>query len=200
MTVPGTDDSIAALIGPAAKVGAACGTAGFLFGGTAGILKETTPALFATAAGIQTFALGSTFWLCRSTILRMRDGGNLQHGDYTASSILAGGISGALVASITRGRRNVLPATFMWSLIGGLGQITHDALFNSVEEPQAKESFWKRVAQSKWSPVRVMSDKEYADVLREKIVKLDAEISLVDDEIAALRRQEGEQAAAKKST
>jgi hypothetical protein len=38
------------------------GMSGLLFGGVAGILKSSTPTLFAIASGIQWFTLGSTYW------------------------------------------------------------------------------------------------------------------------------------------
>jgi predicted benzoate:H+ symporter BenE len=38
------------------------GGTGILVGGVAGIVRSTTPILFATASGFQWFAVGSTFW------------------------------------------------------------------------------------------------------------------------------------------
>lgn len=40
---------------------------------------------------------------------------------------------------------------------------------------------------SKWSPFRPISEQEYVDILEEKILKIDAEISIIDDNIAALK-------------
>lgn len=40
---------------------------------------------------------------------------------------------------------------------------------------------------SKISPLRSLSDKEYEDMLLEKILRIDAEIALIDESIAALR-------------
>jgi hypothetical protein len=42
--------------------------------------------------------------------------------------------------------------------------------------------------------MKVLSDEEYEDMLREKLLKVDAEIALVDENIAALRVQEQRQA------
>jgi hypothetical protein len=41
---------------------ASTGTSGLLVGGTAGVLRSTTPTLFALASAVQWFTLGSTFW------------------------------------------------------------------------------------------------------------------------------------------
>jgi hypothetical protein len=124
----------------------------------------------------------------------MQDTGNLQPRDYTIASTLSGGLSGGIVALVTRGRRNVLPATIMWSLIGGAGQMTYNAFANRPKA-EPKEGFWKRLANKSWSPVKAMSDEEYAKVLRERMLKVDVEIALLDDKIAALRKQQEEEQA-----
>ena len=180
------------------------GTAGFLFGGTAGILKGSTPFLFATASGIQTFALGTTFWACRSSYLHLQvhNPDVRTSSDLTKASTLAGGISGATVALLTRGRRNVLPATLMWSLFGCVGQVAVDSFSarREQDQQQPKEGFWKRMAEKSWSPVTYMSNDDYARVLREKMMKVDVEIAILDDKIAALREQQQEDEVAKVGT
>ena len=47
------------------------------------------------------------------------------------------------------------------------------------------------MADSKYSPMKVMSDEEYEKVLREKLVRVDAEIALVDEDIKKMRSQAG---------
>lgn len=46
-----------------------------------------------------------------------------------------------------------------------------------------------RVMRSKWSPVRRLTTKEYGDMLREKLLALDAEIAITNEEIEKLERQ-----------
>jgi len=46
------------------------------------------------------------------------------------------------------------------------------------------------MAQKSWSPVTVMSNEEYADMLREKMLKADVEIAVLEDTITALRKQQ----------
>jgi hypothetical protein len=43
---------------------------------------------------------------------------------------------------------------------------------------------------SRWSPVRALSDKEYEGMLREKLLRVNAEIALVDEKIEAIRDEE----------
>lgn len=181
-----------AVMAPALKVGAACGCAGFLFGGASGTLRGTTPGLFATAASIQTFALGTTFWACRSTIVHTGLATDQRPYRLIQVSSLAGGISGGVIAFLTRGRRNVLPATLMWSLTAGLGQLGYNRYTSEHMGRQATtpENLWTNLAKRSWFPMKVLSSEEYAEMLREKMLKVDVEIALLDDRIAALSQQQ----------
>ncbi|KAK0257415.1 hypothetical protein LTS09_007890 [Friedmanniomyces endolithicus] len=193
----GTAQQSRAVLGTSLKIGAACGCAGFLFGGTSGILKGTTPLLFATAASIQTFALGTTFWACRSTIIQTTLSGKQLPSDLLKASSIAGGLSGGLIAAITRGRRNVLPATLMWSLFGGIGQLAYNgyASGSAARQNRPPEDFWTRMAKQSWFPLKALSNEEYAEMLREKMLKVDVEIALLDDRIAAMGKQQQEETA-----
>lgn len=53
---------------------------------------------------------------------------------------------------------------------------------------------------SKWSPLKKLTDQEYEKLLEEKILKLDAEIAIIDDNIAALKASEQPSSQAKQST
>lgn len=48
--------------------------------------------------------------------------------------------------------------------------------------------FWSRI-----NPLRKLTDDEYLEMMREKILKLDVEIALIDDRIAELRALEHKQ-------
>ncbi|KAK3680294.1 hypothetical protein LTR78_000672 [Recurvomyces mirabilis] len=180
------------ILGPSLKVGAACGTLGFLQGGTVGILRGTTPFLFATVSGIQTFSLGYTFWYCRSLLLRTRLAANQKPNDLITVSTLAGGLSGTLLAGLTRGRNSLLPAAIMWSLTGGVGQAAYTKWESKTIEDVSSErskGFWERIAAKSWSPMKFISNEDYADMLREKVLKLDVEIAVIDDRIEALKAE-----------
>lgn len=88
----------------------------------------------------------------------------------------------------------------MFALFGAAGQ----ALYNSADArasqlpPQTGERDLKDSwLNSKWSPMKVLSDKEYESMLREKLLKVEAEIALVDESIEALRVQEQDMEARK---
>ena len=54
------------------------------------------------------------------------------------------------------------------------------------------QSFWRRVADSKYSPMRVLSDEEYEKVLKEKMVRVEAEIAIIDEDIERMQSQTSE--------
>lgn len=87
----------------------------------------------------------------------------------------------------------------MFTIFGASGQY----FFNRWKGPKAvnaepKQNFWKRMSERSWTPFRVLSNDEYAEMLREKVLKLDVEIAVLDDKIAGLREQQAreEEAAA----
>lgn len=179
------------------------GTTGFLLGGTAGIVKSTTPFLFASASGLQSFALGTVFWGTRTTICKawISEGRTATPGDLTKASAAAGGITGGLMGLLMRGRSNVLPGALMFSLFGFAGQAAYNSFTarTATAPKESKPGFWRRMSDKSWSPITVMTDEQYVDLLKEKMLKVDVEIAIVDDRIAALRKEqqaiEGNQAA-----
>lgn len=92
---------------------------------------------------------------------------------------------------LSGGPRNAIPGAIMFSLFGFLGQTATD-YYDKTDMPVSDEpqlNFWQRFASLKWMPVTVLKDGEYEDMLRERQLKLEAEIALVDERIEALRAQ-----------
>lgn len=81
----------------------------------------------------------------------------------------------------------------MWSLFGCLGQLT----VNGFAGPRGgnETSFWRSITEGKWSPITYVSNEEYAKILNEQMLKLDVEIAVLNDKIAAARREQQEQKA-----
>lgn len=46
----------------------------------------------------------------------------------------------------------------------------------------------QRMAESKWIPLRSLSDQEYREMLSEKLLSIEAEIALLDDKIEELEK------------
>ena len=79
----------------------------------------------------------------------------------------------------------------MFSLFGCLGQIATNK-FTAPREisVDSKPGFWRRMSEKSYSPVTVLSNEEYAEMLQEKLLRVEAEIAVIDDKIAALKKQE----------
>lgn len=105
------------------------------------------------------------------------------------------------MAAIMRGRSNVLPGVIMFSLFGTAGQWAYNRTFGSpkVESEEPKKNFWQRVGERSWSPMKVLSNEEYAAMLRERQLKLDVDIAVIDEKISALKKEIGESEAAVKT-
>lgn len=167
------------------------GGAGFLFGGTVGILRDMPPFLSASASGLQTFALGTSFWAVRSGVLQMWTPEQHTPANCIKASTFSGGLTAGMVALVARGRANALPGAVMGSVSGCLGQwIVNRYNFACLEPPaEQRDPLWRRMFNSSWSPVKVLNDEEYLHKLREKMLKVDVEIALIDDKIEALRQE-----------
>ncbi|KJX99284.1 hypothetical protein TI39_contig364g00012 [Zymoseptoria brevis] len=187
---PPRDPSFAA-IEPALKVGAACGGVGFLFGGAAGIVRGAPGFLFASASAIQTFAIGSTFTAVRLGIIHAwtTESRPTTPLDRTKASAIAGGFTGGLIGFITRGRSNAIPGAIMFTLFGAGGQHVYNK-WTAAPSAEPKKNFWRRMSDKSWTPFKVLTNEEYAEMLKEKMLKLDVEIAIIDDKIAGLKEQQ----------
>lgn len=95
-------------------------------------------------------------------------------------------------------RSAVIPATLIFTLLGYAGQKgynyldarhTNEKQLAHAEDRLPRKSFWQRVANSKYSPMKVLSDEEYEKMLKEKLVRMEAEIAVIDEDIAKLESQ-----------
>ena len=91
----------------------------------------------------------------------------------------------------------------MFTLFGSLGQTVFNVLdarhtkqvaidIQAAAEgkTRGRKRFWERVAEMKWSPLTVVSDEDYGNMLKEKLLRVEAEIALVDEEMERLRGEE----------
>lgn len=91
----------------------------------------------------------------------------------------------------------MIPAALVLTLLGYAGQKSYNYLDArhthqsqiATGENQLERSIWRRVANSKYSPMKVLSDEEYEKVLREKLVRVEAEIALIDEDIDKIQSQ-----------
>ncbi|KAF7197995.1 hypothetical protein HII31_00709 [Pseudocercospora fuligena] len=178
----------------AVKMGVACGSVGFLFGGAVGVLRGLPAFFAATATGVQTFGLGTTFTWTRLCIIHAWT--TEQHSptssDLIKATAIAGGFSGGAMGALFRGRRNVLPGMLMWSIFGAAGQYSYNLWTVPRQIGPQGPGFWQRMSEKSWTPFRVLSNEEYATMLKEKQLRLDVEISIIEDKIAAIKKEQTE--------
>ncbi|KAL8818692.1 MAG: hypothetical protein Q9223_002729 [Gallowayella weberi] len=200
---------------PALKAGAVSGASGLVVGGAAGIIRSSHAGLFAIASGLQCAALGTTYYATRAAILQAwQVTASSPPKDRIYPSTLAGGITGGTIGGLLRGRANIIPGLIMFSLFGFTGQHLYNALDvrhqnlpaspasrNNVSDDATNvpsnsikpvEPRWKRILNSKWSPMKVLSDEEYENLLREKLVRVEAELAMVDEDIEKVMRRAGD--------
>ena len=86
----------------------------------------------------------------------------------------------------------------MFSIFGLAGQSIYNTLdAHHTEEVELaasgtqipKPSVWHKIADMKWTPVEVLSDERYEQMLKEKLLRVDAEIAIIDEDIQKLKEQ-----------
>jgi hypothetical protein len=90
----------------------------------------------------------------------------------------------------------------VWGLVGFASQSAYnfaDARHTlSVAKELQREAtgglgFWDRAMRSKWSPVTRLTTEEYENMLRERLLAIEADLALVNEEIEKLERMKREQ-------
>jgi hypothetical protein len=86
------------------------------------------------------------------------------------------------------GRRNVIPGTVVFAMVGALGQVAYNLADSGERRRDADtldQGLWLN---SRWSPVKALSDDEYGKILQERLLRLNAEIAILDDNIEAVKK------------
>lgn len=89
-----------------------------------------------------------------------------------------------------------MPAAALCTLLGAAGQYSYNrsearSMDQSSQDENAEKHPWLN---SKFSPMKVLTDQEYNVMLQEKLLNVNAQIALIDESIEALRKQEKEDA------
>ncbi|AEO57867.1 hypothetical protein MYCTH_2304576 [Thermothelomyces thermophilus ATCC 42464] len=175
---------------PSLKVGAAAGACGVFTGAAAGILRSAPTVFFAIVAGGQWFTLGTSYYATRLSSLRYFGRGKQEPSpsDKIKASTVAGGVAGTF-GGMLRGPRNIIPGAIVFSLLGAGGQGIANWRAARVDDagPKPEKGFW-----SSWSPIKQLSDADYENILEEKLLRVEADIALIDDRIKELRASESQ--------
>ena len=84
----------------------------------------------------------------------------------------------------------MLPGMLVWGVLGLAGQVAVDVAAPKIEESRKQSNgpgLIERIASSKWSPMTRLSDEEYERMLKERLLRVEAEIALVDEDIAKVK-------------
>jgi hypothetical protein len=57
---------------------------------------------------------------------------------------------------------------------------------------EQKPTLMQRIAKSKWSPMSILTDEEYEKMMGERLLRVEADIALIDDKIEGLKKQQKE--------
>ena len=189
------------------------GISGTIVGGVWALYRSRHPRLLTALYGFQSFAIGSTYWATRSTILHIRpfaDNFSLSEppspSDRLTASTISGGLAGGSIIAITAGRRSFIPGTLVYALMGFVGQRAiiwaDERHARSVEREKDEETAGReevergwidRVASMKWTGLTKLTNDEYAGILGEKMLKIEAQIAIIDEQIEELRLEKEKQ-------
>jgi len=181
------------------------GTLGAVSGAAIGIVRASPVAMFAAISGIQWFSLAFSYIGSRELLYHAWNGeGNLSKADKVMASGVAGGVAG-LSGAMLRSRRNILPGILVFSVLGA-GSSLISQQYPSTSSPsnpadsQSQHPSRKDTSSSssssgsgggilgwKYSPMTRISDHEYVHRLEERLLRVDAEIAIIDETIAGLK-------------
>lgn len=181
-------DEAADVLAKSIQLGAGAGVCGVLFGATSSIIRGVrTPVLFSIVSGFQWFGISSVFYGARKmAIARYGPEHNVTPAQKVGASAIAGAVSVVPVGLLLRGPRSILPGSVIFSLLGAGGQVASNR-WSGSEEPAKKSNGWFT---SKWSPMTKLSDEEYKVMLEEKILRVEADLAILDENKAALLAEE----------
>ncbi|ORX90656.1 hypothetical protein K493DRAFT_317838 [Basidiobolus meristosporus CBS 931.73] len=126
--------------------------------------------------------------------------------DELYSSILAGAAAGGVFAAMTRGQSAMLSGATTFGLLCGVGQFAYTKVYRYrqqlilearntapidveaeqtvVENKPIMERVIDYLTEVEWSPLKKLSNDEYREILKEKLVVLDTELADLDRMIA----------------
>jgi len=90
-----------------------------------------------------------------------------------------------------------LPAGLIFSIIAGAGQgivnlqeRTEGEENNMSSDPTASSGVLQWLVKQKWSPVGVLTNDQYTQILKGRILNLDVDIAMIDDRIRDIKQHE----------
>ncbi|KAL7273052.1 hypothetical protein RUND412_004110 [Rhizina undulata] len=114
---------------------------------------------------------------------------------------ISGAVTGCTLGLLLRGRSNAIPGAMVWGLLGMGGQYaynladtrrTEDVIkqqsVSQVQQEGPAPSLWERYLRSRWSPVKPLTHEEYENLIKEKLLAVEADIAIMNEEIEKLKK------------
>jgi len=126
----------------------------------------------------------------RRNILKFNFEDNATSKQLVYASAFSGGIAGGSVTRLMGGR--LVPGIVVYSLLGYVGQSS----FNAIEKRRLENAqstskpLLQRMADSRWVPLKSLSDEDYRRILNEKLLSIEADIALLDEKILEIQSAE----------
>ena len=106
-------------------------------------------------------------------------------------SAVAGSLSATATAALFRGRANMLPGAVVGGALGFAGQHGVNA-WNTApdEDAPASRPLLERITKSRWFPLKHLSDDEYRELIEKKLLRVEAELAIIDEDMDSLRKSQ----------
>jgi hypothetical protein len=75
----------------------------------------------------------------------------------------------------------------MMGAVGFVGQKGFHAILANYHPDAERRPLLQRIMDSPWMPLKSLSDDDYESMLREKLIRTEAEIALIDERLVDLR-------------
>jgi hypothetical protein len=86
----------------------------------------------------------------------------------------------------TGSRSHIIPGALMFGILGLIGQGTYNFFQDDQADEASKLPLSDRILQSRYIPLKRLSDDDYIQMLSEKTMKIDAEITMIDEKVSTL--------------
>jgi hypothetical protein len=82
----------------------------------------------------------------------------------------------------------LIPGVIVFSSLGFLGQASWNRLekWQEANIDRPSKPFLQRLADSKWIPLRSLSDDDFRNLLNEKLLNIETDIAMIDEKIKQL--------------
>ena len=77
-------------------------------------------------------------------------------------------------------------------------ELREQAQLKARGDLEPKDNILQKFAKSKWSPMSVLTDEQYEEMLQEKLLNVEAQIAIIDERIEGVKKQAMEAEAKRK--